>query len=198
MSVLYRVYSNGGTGGPVNLNVPLGTTSRHSYTTPPLAPGSDNTFIVRAYDSVTNVEEANTDARVRIILDASGQDVSARPNAPQKVSVLRMAGGACQVRWAYQPNGEGSPPVGFYVYLIEGTTPGYSNPSATVSYARNMTSYSCVLAGLVNGQPYTVAVRAFNAVAIEPNTSATVSTIADSAPPSNVDALTATPVYGNP
>ena len=72
MAISYNIYANDGMGGDVDYSTPIATTSDLTYATGPLATPSDNTFAVRAFDTASCIEEANTDARVRIILDASG------------------------------------------------------------------------------------------------------------------------------
>ena len=187
--MLYNVYANDGLGGVVNYATPIATTSALSMTPPPLAPSSDTTFSVRASDSVTGLEEANTEARVRIILDASGRDVSTRPNAPVALMVRATAGGGCLATWGYNPIGQGGAPTTFLVYLTPGTTANYTTPAASVPVAPGTARYSCQLAGLVDGSTYTVAVRAANAATTEMNTTAIAPVIGDTAPPGPVDAL---------
>src|SRR5205085_892840 len=58
MALVYRVYSNGGTGGPVDFTSPVATTGGLTSTVGPLAPSTDTTFVVRAFDPATGLEEA--------------------------------------------------------------------------------------------------------------------------------------------
>lgn len=195
MAILYNVYANDGLGGPVNYASPIATTSALSWTSGPLAPSSDNTFVVRAFDSTTGLEEANTEALARIILDPTGNDASSRPNAPSALVARAIAGGSCLASWAYTPTGQGGWPTAFSVFLAAGSSAGYAAPAATVPFVPGRLAYSCQLAGLADGATYTVAVRASNGAIGERNTSAVAIVIGDSTPPANVDALTATPTF---
>ena len=56
-------------------------------TTAALAAPSDNTLVVRAFDTASGLEETNTEARVHLVVDPDGRDVSARPNAPHALAV---------------------------------------------------------------------------------------------------------------
>jgi hypothetical protein len=188
--VIYNVYSNDGAGGPVDYTRPIASTSNLSFVVGPLAPASDNRFAVRAFDPSTNLEEANTEACVRIVIDPNGSDITARPNSPHALIVRSTAGGGCRVVWAYSPVGQGGPPTGFYVYLTPGVTPSYSSPESSVAYLTGTMGYACDLSGLAASSTYSIAVRAYNAVAVENNTTvvAILQTSAMSATP--VDSLT--------
>lgn len=164
MAISYRIYSNGGTGGPVDYATPIAVTTDLSFVTPALAPSSDSTFAIRAFDPVANIEEANTDARVRIILDAAGQDVTGRPNPPDAVVLASATGGACRVNWAYHAVQGCGVPDGFHVYLDRGETSTCTVPAATISFMPGQMGQSCVLDGPYDYATYTVAVEAYNAV----------------------------------
>ncbi|HWE37721.1 MAG TPA: hypothetical protein VG406_14230 [Isosphaeraceae bacterium] len=195
MGIVYNVYANDGHGGPVNYATPIATTTALSFKPPALAAPSDSTFVVRAFDTTVGLEEANTDARVRIVVDAGGNDITARPNAPFALALRATAGGGCSASWSYNPAGQGGPPTGFYAYLSPGTSPSYASPAATVPYVAGLAGYSCELSGLVDGTTSTIAVRAFNSAGIGTNTTAVASITGDSTPPTNVDALAASPTF---
>jgi hypothetical protein len=187
----YNIYANNGAGGPIDYTTPIGSTTDLSFVIGPLAPLSDNRFAVRALDPATNLEEANTESCVRILLDANGSDISSRPNPPHALVIRSIAGGGCRASWAYNPIGQGGTPIGFHVYLTQGNTPAYDSPSASVAYLAGTMGYSCVLSGLAAGTSYTVAVRAYNGTAIENNTTV-VATLQTSLATSNpVDSLVA-------
>ena len=147
---IYNIYSNGGTGGPVDYSTPIATTASLSYVTGTLAAPSDNTFAVRCLDPSTNLEEANTDARVRIVIDANGLDVSSRPNPPDALVVRPTANGGCKVSWSYSSAGQGGLPSGFFVYLTPGAVANYANPAATVPFVPGRAGYTCNLTGLAD------------------------------------------------
>src|SRR5689334_18682419 len=114
MNIVYRLYGNDGQGGPIDYSTPLAETAGLTFAAQPLALSSDNQFAVRAMDADTGCEEANTDARVRIIIDANGQDVSARPNAPHALFARPLVGGTCCLTWGYNSRGQAGIPAGFY------------------------------------------------------------------------------------
>ena len=84
-------------------------------------------------------------------------------------------------------------PTGFHVYIGNRSAPVYGSPAATVLYSSGpgtgANAFVCNLTGLTGGTTYQIGVRAYNAVAEEPNTSF-VSVNADSAGPAPVDSLT--------
>src|SRR5882757_4436380 len=103
MTIIYRVYSNGGMSGPIDYLTPVATTGALTYVSGPMPVASDTTFVVRAFDTLTNLEEANTDVRVRIVIGADGQDISGLPRAPHALSISPAVGGGCRVSWAFAP-----------------------------------------------------------------------------------------------
>ena len=132
MGISYNIYANDGLGGAVNYAAPLASTTSISFTTGSLPRSSDTTFAVRAMDTTTGLEEANTEARVRVVLDGNGLDISARPNAPRALMARASAGGGCLATWGYNPVGQAGAPTGFLVYLTPGATANYSTPATTV------------------------------------------------------------------
>ena len=68
MGISYNVYANDGQGGYVNYDTPIATVNSPSYVVDSLGFPGDYTFAVRAFDTTSGIEEANTDARVRICL----------------------------------------------------------------------------------------------------------------------------------
>lgn len=197
MAITYNIYANDGLGGPVDYTTPIATTPALGWTPGPLPPSSDTTFAVRAFDTTLGLEEANTEARVRIILDATGRDVSARPNPPSALVARATAAGGCLASWSYSPTGQGGWPTAFSVYLTPGTVASYATPSATVAFVPGRLAYSSQLSGLADGATYAVAVRASNASGAEANTSVVATVVGDSTPPANVDALSATATFAS-
>jgi hypothetical protein len=159
MAISYNIYANDGHGGLVNYDAPIATTSGTTWTVGPLAAPSDNRFAVRAFDAVSGIEEANTDARVRVVIDALGNDVTARPNAVLGLSANPTAGSTCSVIWGYDSTGQGGPPSTFRVSLTP-VPASDSNPIATVAYLPGVAGYGCSLSGLASGVSYSIAVQA--------------------------------------
>ena len=194
MAISYNIYANDGMGGDVDYSTPIATTSDLTYATGPLATPSDNTFAVRAFDTASCIEEANTDARVRIILDEAGNDVTARPNAVVGLSTWPTAGGTCWVSWGYDSTGQGGPPSTFNVTLTAGATPSLANPVASIAYLPGVAGYGCTLSGLAGKTLCTIAVQAVGASSVLLGPVATVPITYLVTTLSDVDSLVATPM----
>jgi hypothetical protein len=185
----YHVYANTGIGDPINYASPVATAWGTTWTSPPLSGAGTWQYDVRAFDSLTGLEEQNIDS-VTINVDASGNDVTNTPASPVSLSVLARAGGSVRVDWAYPRIAAGAAPTGFHVYLGSGGSPDYTDPVATVvAGSALLGQYTTLLKGLKNGITYKVGVRAFNAVAEEQNTFKT-SVVAVSIGPAAVVGLT--------
>jgi hypothetical protein len=189
MPIIYRIYSNHGTGGPVDYSTPVATTAGITYVTDPLPPASDSTFVVRAFDTITNLEEANTEARVQVVVGADGQDLSDLPKAPHALSISPTFGGGCRVSWAFAPAGTNGLPVGFYVYLTKGQIAVDSTPTATVPFVAGRIGYSYTLPGPFSPATYSASVRSFNNVGVEANTQSVMSAIGITAEPFAMEPL---------
>lgn len=164
MAVNAHVYENDNAGGPVNLATPVADVAAGTYQwqSPALPLSSDTTFQVRNHDTVTGLEETNTDARVRIRLDAAGNDISSQPAAPVGLSVTLLSGGKVRVDWQYPPTAA-IKPAGFHVY-VGSPTVSYTTPAATVPYQSGAIGFTATLTGLLGGgHTYTgqVGVRAY-------------------------------------
>jgi len=193
MPVSYHIYANDGRGGDVDHSTPIATTAALTHGVGPLAAPSDTTFAVRAFDAASGIEEANTDARVRIIIDAGGNDATARPNAPLGLSALATAGGGLLVAWSYDATGQGGPPSRFDLYIApEGAGPPAS-PSASVGYLPGQAGYRCTLSGPPGAATASVAVQAVGPSPWLLGPTATVAARCSIVALSNVDALTARP-----
>lgn len=126
-----------------------------------------------------------------IILDASGNDISQRPKPPTVLWAFPTKGGGIRVEWAYNTLNPSPVVTGFHVYIGVGTPPTYITPAATVLFQSAIAgSFVANLAGLTNGATYQIGVRAYNAVAEEPNV-VVVSVVAISIGPTAVIDLTA-------
>ena len=193
MAIVYQVFSNGGSGGPVDYSTPIATVSGTSYTTGALAAPGVYRFAVRAKDTATGLADANTQATVRVALDASGVDVGGVPNPPFAAVARPTAGGGCLVAWTYFAAGQAAPPANFLVYLTAGTTPALTTPAATVPYRPGASGYSCQLGGLADATTYTVAIVSVGATAIASD-AATATVVGDATPPADVESLAASAV----
>src|SRR5438309_5114675 len=113
MAIVYQVFSNGGTGGPIDYSTPIATVSGTSYMTGALAAPGDYRFAVRAKDTGTALAEANTQASVRIALDAAGRDIGRVPNTPFATVARPTSGGGGLVEWSYFAAGQAVAPSNF-------------------------------------------------------------------------------------
>jgi hypothetical protein len=151
----YKIYANTGIGDDINYSSPIGTTSLLTFSPPALGLSEDWKFAVRAYDTVSGLEELNIDASVRVVTDPSGADVTGRPNPPTGLAVVAAAGGSARVSWAYNPGGQGGPPSAFVI-----TVGGVD--TLTVPYVSGLTTCSATLTGLADGVSCTIGVRSTN------------------------------------
>lgn len=168
MSITYKVYWNSGNGEPIDYANPLANLSTPSFETGTLVAPGDYLFGVRTFDSDTNLEESNTNIRVRLILNALGRDVTGRPSPPFALN-CRLTNSGAQISWCHRTTWSCLPPTGFRVYL--GTSAGvdYSTPVNLVNYSDSIFHYTADLINLVSGLNYSVCVRAFNAIDEESN-----------------------------
>ncbi len=192
MAISYNIYANDGQGGDIDYSMVMATTPSLSYLTSPLAAPGDYKFAVRAIDTVSGIEEANTDARVRIVLDPAGNDVTASPNGVVGLSVWPTAGGTCRVSWGYDATGQGGPPSQFNVSLTPGPTASLTNLAASVAYFPGVAGYGCTLSGLPADVLCTIAVQPVGSTSLLLGPVATVPITYFSISLRNVDSLIAT------
>jgi hypothetical protein len=194
-AVGYNIYANTGIGDPINYLVPIATVHTLSYTTNSLSYPGYWKIAVRAFNAYG--EEKNLDCEIDLILDGSGNDITGRPLPPVGLRAFATAGGGIRVEWAYPGINRAKLPTGFHVYKGTGGTPNYGSPAATISYSSGIAkNFVANLAGLTNGTAYTIGVRAYNAVAEEPNTS-TVTVTASSVGPAAVDGFSGIATVGD-
>ena len=170
MAIAYHVYSNDGRGGAIDYSHVVATVPAPAVGSPlefegkPLESPSDNLFAVRAFDDESGVEEANTDARVRVVIDADGRDISSRPNAVVGLTARWMIGNACLLSWSYDPAGQGGPPARFNVTSsfagIEAIPGLLDFPTRQVAFVPGLAGYGCRLDGLTTGTAWTFEVQA--------------------------------------
>ena len=170
MAISYRIYGNDGRGGLIDYATPIAIIPAASvevagsFTTDPLLASSDNLFAVRAFDDVTGIEEANTDARVRIIIDAEGRDVTNCPTAVVGLATRWGIGEVCLVSWCYSVAGQGGVPTKFDVTATPAASApniGSINPLAReVLFNPGTPGFECRLNGLSTSMDWVIQVRA--------------------------------------
>lgn len=189
MSTQYHVYASSGVGDPVNYGTVIATVVGLTWDTPLLAASSDWTFAVRAFDTISGLEEQNVDCRVRIALDASQADLTARPNAPARLTARASKGGTARVDWTYRTLGQGALPTGFKIWLTAGPSVNYAvAPALTIAFNGSQ-SFTANLTGLTDGAIYSIGVRATGASGDDLNTNA-VQTTGNTVAPMDVDSFT--------
>ena len=187
MSTAFHVYSNTGAGDPIDYSSVVDTTATLTYTASALSCPGTWLFGVRAFDTVSGLEEQNLDCAVTIVLDATGNDITNRPAPPLGLRAFALAGGSVRVEWFYPPTSGPRTPTGFHIYTGVGPL-SYATPT-TVLYSQGIAnSYVANMAGFTDGTTYTIGVRAYNATAEEPNTN-TVTVVALATGPAPVDGL---------
>ena len=173
MAISYHVYTNDGRGGAIDYSHAIATVASSvvgsvlSFEGKPLESPSDNLIAVRAFDDVSGVEEANTDARVRVVIDDDGRDVSSRPNAVVGLAARWTIGDSCLVSWSYDPSGQGGSPTRFDVTSsVAGMSaiPGlFSFPTRQVAFVPGLAGYGCRLDGLTTASAWNIEVHAVGA-----------------------------------
>ena len=169
MAIIYRIYSNSGLGDPINYSSPISEVSTLTFTTDTLVAPGDYLFGVRTVDTSTNLEEANTNVRVRLILDAAGNNITQQPSSPFAIHVRLTALGA-RISWCHRTILPSAPPTGFHVYLGVDPVINYTAPIAVAEYLSGSLLQSVEITGLATGSKYAVSVRAFNGISEERNT----------------------------
>ncbi len=203
MAISYHVYANNGQAGPINYSQPIATVPATSvnpagsFVTPPLAAPSDNLFAVRAFDDVSGVEEANTDAQVHLIIDANGNDVSSRPGAVVGLAARWTIGEVGLVSWGYSSVGQGGSPSQFLVTALPVGVPVIPGlvtfPTQQVTFVAGITGYGCRLAGLSTTADWTIQVQTIGASSVIVGPPMTVTLSKQSGTLAAVDGLVVTP-----
>lgn len=161
MPANYHVYGNDGAGGPIDYSTPLASAAGLSHATAPLAAPGIHRFGVRAYDPVTGLEEKNTDAAVRIEVDASGADITNRPAPISHLAARPGPAGSVVVEWSYlRPPGRVDP-AGFRIWITAGSSVNYLAAPALSVAAAGSRSYRATLPGPYAGPTYAVGVRGY-------------------------------------
>lgn len=160
MTIRYNIYRNDGRGGPVDFSIPIASTDATQFACGRLPAPGDTTFAVRAVDVSTGIEEANGEARIRIVLDANGNDVTRRPGPVRGLSARVLAGPTCRVVWNNEPAPNTDPPVRFTVSLTRGAVPDLTAVRAEVPYVRGQAGYEVLLTDLPVNVDCVVAIQA--------------------------------------
>jgi hypothetical protein len=126
---------------------------------------------------------------MRIVLDANGVDVSNCPNPPHAVVLSPGPGGSCLVSWAFDAAVQSGTPVGFQVFLTQGSSVAYASPAATVLYVPGQVGYTCNLLGPYTPATYSAAVRSYNAAGSDGNTVAMTAAVGIPTSPLMMDAV---------
>lgn len=190
--ILYDVYSGPDGGGPIDYTTPIATTSSLSLVVSGPTPGTSRRYGVRVRDSVTGLQEKNTDAQILVAASMSGTDATYVPFACQAVRGVPKPGGTVVIEWAW-PYLDGRRLVKWFnIYLGRTGAVVFGRPAATVHYPAlkaGVFHFRAVLPGLLDGIGYSVVVRAANAFGEEQNTT-TANFTARSSGPAPIGSLT--------
>jgi hypothetical protein len=190
MATAYHVYINTGAGDPIDYATPAATVTTLTWTSSALSDPGTWSFGLRAFDTISGLEEQNLDCTVTITLDSSGRDITNQPLSPLGLRAFPRSGGSVRLEWSYPVINRAKVPTGFHVYKGGAGLPDYTSPAATVLFlAGVVNTFVSDLSGLTDGTAYSIGVRAYNATAEESNTY-TVTVTADSTGPSAVIQLT--------
>lgn len=197
MSTQYHVYANDGLGGPVDYSTPIATTASLTWTTPSaLAANSRWRFAVRAFDTVSGLEENNVDCSVAVRTDGTGADVTNLPAPPSMIAARATKDGGILVQFqADMRRREPNAATSFKIYMGTGGTPNYAVVVATIPAGGGVYRYSHQIpgTGLTDGTIYTVGVRSANLTGVESNVM-TADVECDKTGPDNVDDFAITTV----
>jgi hypothetical protein len=185
----YNIYSNAGSNGPINYTVPVATVYALQYTTAPMNYPAVWKWGVRAFNAYG--EEQNLDCAVTIILDANGNDITNRPLPPTGLRAVPQLGGFIRVEWYYPQTNGPKTPTGFHVYSGTGLPLSYTGPTTVLYSSGIANTFGIKMGPYANGTVEFFGVRAYNAVAEEPNV-ITTSAIAVTVGPTAVDGLIGT------
>lgn len=190
MATQYHVYANDGAGGPIDYGTVVATTASLTWASGALAYPGDWRFGVRAFDTVSGLEESNVDAAVRLVLDATGVDITGRPAPVASLAVATVVGGSLRVTWF--PASHATPrPTGYRVWCQGGASVNFAlAPDATVPFDGAATVFAATIGPLTSGADYAVAVRAY-AGSTDDGSTAFVLAVPDGDGPDPVDDLTA-------
>jgi hypothetical protein len=192
MATNYRVFVNNLAGGPIDYSTPLATVAGLSHVTAALPLSAAARFAVRAFDTVSGLEEKNTDATVSITLDAAGVDVSGVPPAVENVAAVAGQSGEVVVTWTWRVIPGLAVPTSFSIWATAGGSVNYAvAANATKTYVPGLTTYQSTITGLTAGAIYSLGVRAVNAAGTETGTESASLTIPGTTPPEAVDGLSA-------
>jgi hypothetical protein len=167
MPIVYNIYGNDGKGGAVDYTNPVAQTPGLQFDLGPLATPADFSFAVRACDLATQIEDANTDARVRVLLDDDGRDVTDRPDPPHSVCVRAAANGGCRLSWAHRQSVNRGIPTGFEVYIDHDEPGAVTTLVAAMPFTPGQVGYRCTLPGPYPYRAYSVSVRSLSEAGLE-------------------------------
>jgi len=165
--ITYRIFWNDGAGGPVDYSVPVATVAGPPWSGPPLAPGTRTRFGVRAFDTVTGLDDGGRAAEAEVDLSAQGVDVTGTPSRAFSATARPGPTGTILASWAHAPGGRPIP-AGFRVWATPGVSVDFTSaPAITLAfspagYGGRAGWFSVTLPGLTPGAGYAVGIRAYN------------------------------------
>jgi hypothetical protein len=163
--IQYRIYKGDASGGPIDYSTPVATVSGLTWTGAALAVGTTTRFGVRAYDTVTGLDDNNRDVVAEVVVDPSGADASGYPAPVAQVSARPRGAATINARWTHAL-ADRPTPTQFRVWATPGDVVDWTQPPAGVAavgqgdYVLGFAVLDLDLPGLTPGTAYAVGVRA--------------------------------------
>ena len=167
MAIVYRIYASTPSappGGVIDELTPVATVSAlpWSWTGSPIPVGFVVSYAVRAYDTVSGLENPDISSVLTVATRPDGSDPASFPLPPTAVSAVPGPGGTARISWAASGVQRAQWPLDWRVY-IGITNPSYTTPAIIVPagpYPGRATSrFYATISGLSVGLSYVVAVR---------------------------------------
>lgn len=170
MALVYRIFKGDSSGGPIDYLTVVATVSAPTttYVGAALTVGTRTRFAVRAYDTVTGLDDMNRDVMALVVLDGAGLDVSGTPGPVLSLTARASSAGTIVADWVHHPAGRPIP-AGFKVWVTAGSSvnygvaPALTQSFAAVAYEAAGGRHRGTVSGLTAGTAYSVGVRAYNA-----------------------------------
>jgi hypothetical protein len=177
VAIVFRVYGStpaAPPGNPIDYTTIIATvtTAPWTWTGPTITAGTIARYAVRAYDTLSGIENPDIASEVSAAPLADGSDPLAKPPAPTSTSAAATLGGHAIISWSIAMVARSRWPTGFHIYAGVGT-PSYTSPIATVPTrpyeGLSVTKYVATITGLTGGSTYAVAVRGYSAAGEGPS-----------------------------
>ena len=176
----YLIFSNAGDGGTVDWSNSVGFTTSTTWGTSSISTGSLYRFGVRARNELFT--EQNTHVAAKLDIDASGADVTSRPNAIRSLKATAIADGKVRLTWTYRHSTGAATVTHFHVYQgVDATSLAVA--ASVLKASGDFTHYRWTSGALTEGATYSFRVKAATASDVEDTGTKTVTAVPDATPP---------------